>query len=133
MASTLPQTSPRGYRSVTNGQAGVSRVASNLTTIYAAEDAAGAESLRDAFRDQATELGMVEVDPPVSLQDAVCLAKEDEENLDLTLWPDFLCFDAFGSYLLESSGVSLEEAQQRISAQALLVHEQQQDQKRSSG
>lgn len=114
-------------------QAGVSRVASNLTTIYAAEDEAGAESLRDAFRDQATGLGMVEVDPPVGLQDAVCLANEDEENLDLTLWPDFLCFDAFGSYLLESSGVSLEEAQQRISAQALLVHEQQQDQKRSSG
>ena len=114
-------------------RAGVSRVASNLTTIYATEDGAGAESLRDAFREQATGLGMVEVDPPPGLPDAVCVAKEDEEDLDLTLWPDFLCFDAFGAYLLESSGVSLEEAQQRISAQALLVHEQQQDQKRSSG
>lgn len=114
-------------------QAGVSRVASNLTTIYATKDAAGAESLRDAFGDQATGLGMVEVDPPAGLAEAVCLEKQDEEIVDLSLWPDFLCFHAFGSYLLESSGVSLEEAQQRISAQALLVHENQQDRKRTSG
>lgn len=113
--------------------AGVTRVASNLTTLYATQDTDSARTLRDAFVEQATGLGMVEVDPPKGLDGAVCLAKEDEEDLDLTLWPDFLCFHPFGAYLLESSGVSLEEAQQRISAQAVLVHEKLQDQKRSSG
>lgn len=114
-------------------KAGVSRVASNLTSLYATEDTEAAQSLQDAFVEQATGLGMVEVDPPKGLAGAVCLANEDEDNLDLVLWPDFLCYHPFGAYLLESSGVSLEEAQQRISAQALLVHEQQQDQRRSSG
>ncbi|MEG9226789.1 DUF7373 family lipoprotein [Aeromicrobium sp. Sec7.5] len=112
---------------------GVSRVASNLTSLYAAKDAAGAADLRDAFVEQATGLGMVEVDPPQGLDGAVCVANEDEDNVDLLLWPDFLCFHPFGAYLLESSGVSLEEAQQRISAQALLIHEKQGDRKRTSG
>ncbi|WP_229051785.1 hypothetical protein [Aeromicrobium sp. Leaf350] len=114
-------------------RAGVSRVASNLTTIYAAEDATGAERLHEAFLEQTLTLGMVEVDPPPGLDDAVCLANEDEENFDLTLFPPFLCFTPFDSYLLESDGVSLEEAQQRLSAQAVVVYENQQDQKRSSG
>ncbi len=114
-------------------KAGVTRVASNLTSLYATKDADGAQTLLDAFDEQARGLGMVEVDPPKGLEGAVCLAKEDDENVDLTFWPDFLCWHPFGAYLLESSGVSLEEAQQRISAQALLVHEKQQDQKRSSG
>ena len=114
-------------------KAGVTRVASNLTSLYATKDADGATGLRDDFVEQATGLGMVEVDPPKGLDGAVCLAKEDEEDVDLILWPEFLCFHPFGAYLLESSGVSLEEAQQRISAQALLVHERQGDRKRTSG
>lgn len=114
-------------------KAGVSRVASNVTSLYATQDAESAAALQDVFVEQATGLGMVEVDPPKGLDGAVCVANEDEENVDLVLWPDFLCFHPFGAYLLESSGVSLEEAQQRISAQALLVHEKQQDRKRSSG
>ncbi len=114
-------------------KAGVTRVASNLTSLYATKDADGAQTLLDAFDEQARGLGMVEVDPPKGLEGAVCLAKEDDENVDLTFWPDFLCWHPFGAYLLESSGVSLEEAQQRISAQALLVHERQGDRKRTSG
>ncbi len=113
--------------------AGVSRVASNLTSLYATKDAEGAESLVAAFVEQATGLGMVEAESPQGLSDAVCFAKEDEENPDLTLWPSFICFFAYGAYVLESSGVSAQEAQQRLSAQAVLVYEKQQDQKRSSG
>ena len=75
---------------------------------------------------------MLDLAPP-GLDEAVCLANQDEDAPGLTLWPEFLCFSPFGAYLLESSGVSLEEAQQRISAQALLIFEAQQDQRRSSG
>ncbi|GAA1752500.1 DUF7373 family lipoprotein [Aeromicrobium alkaliterrae] len=114
-------------------KAGVSRVASNLTSIYVAENAEGAKSLVEAFLEQATGLGMVEAESPQGLDEASCLANEDEENPDLTFWPAFLCFYPYGAYLLESSGVSLEEAQQRLSAQAVLVYEAQRDQKRSSG
>jgi hypothetical protein len=114
-------------------RSGVTRVASNLTTIYATEDDEAADSLIDAFHTQATELGMVDGESPVGLDDAVCVVKEDEEDPNLTFWPTYLCFYAFGAYVLESSGVSAEEAHQRLSAQAVLIHERQQDQKRSSG
>ncbi|MCK5891240.1 hypothetical protein [Aeromicrobium sp.] len=114
-------------------RAGVSRVASNVTSLYATENDEGARTLLDAFVDQGTGLGLVQADPPPGLDEAVCLANQDEDAPGLTLWPEFLCFSPFGAYLLESSGVSLEEAQQRISAQALLIFEEQQDQRRSSG
>ncbi|MFT4299395.1 MAG: hypothetical protein QM597_07170 [Aeromicrobium sp.] len=113
-------------------KAGISRVATNVTTVYVAENARGATSLVDDFVDQALDVGLEKTDSPAGLGDAICIEKPDEDDPDLFFWPSFMCYAIWDSYALESSGVSLEEAQQRISAQALLMYEETSGQKRSS-